>query len=353
MNKVSKYIKDHVKLVCAVLMVILVMSVILGVGIGPVTISFSEVWAIILNKAFGIGDISNIALNTQNIVWFLRTPRVLLGLMIGCCLSLSGVGMQTFTKNPLADPYILGISSGASCGAVISMLTPIFNFAGKYSIVIGAFVGAMVSIIIVYSLAKNGRDITPVKIILVGVAVSSLFSALTNYLVYNAPNEAKVKEATFWMLGSLASVKWEYLIAPSIIIIPSIIIMMCMSNSLNAMLMGDSTAINLGTNISLVRKVVITVTALLTAVAVSVSGCIGFVGLVIPHMVRAVVGSDHKKVIPIATLLGAIFLIWVDVGARMINAPTELPIGIITSVIGAPFFLWLIKVRKYSFGGQR
>jgi len=254
MNKISAYIKNNTRLVCIVLTLFLFLSIILAISIGPVYISFTDVWKIMFNKLFMYGDISNLNINTKNIVWYLRAPRVLLGMMVGACLALSGVSMQTFTKNPLADPYILGISSGASCGAVISMLTSIFFFAGRYSIALGAFVGAIFSIFLVYYLSKTGREVTPIKLMLVGVAVSAMFSAFTNYLVYNAPNDAQVKEATFWILGSLAGAKWEYLVPPAVALVPSVIIMFCLSSPLNAMMMGDNTAITLGINIGFNKK---------------------------------------------------------------------------------------------------
>ena len=288
--------------------------------------------------------------STQNIVWFLRAPRVLLGALIGAALTLSGVGMQAFTKNPLAEPYVLGISSGASLGAVLAMLLGVsVPVLGKLSVSMGAFAGALVSILLVYLLAKSRGSVTPIRLILVGVAVSAMFQAFTNYIVYTAPDDAAVREATFWMLGGLGSAEWEDLPLLLCLVPPAFLLMLALSKSLNAMMMGDSSAITLGVNLNVVRNLLIVITALLTASSVAVSGCIGFVGLVIPHLVRSVVGPDHRKLIPISMLTGAIFLIWVDVGARMIKPPAELPIGILTAFLGAPLFLWMIRVRRYEF----
>ena len=275
---------------------------------------------------------------------------VLLGALIGAALTLSGVGMQAFTKNPLAEPYVLGISSGASLGAVLAMLLGVsVPVLGKLSVSMGAFVGALVSIMLVYLLAKSRGSVTPIRLILVGVAVSAMFQAFTNYIVYTAPDDAAVREATFWMLGGLGSAEWEDLPLLLCLVPPAFLLMLALSKSLNAMMMGDSSAITLGVNLNVVRNLLIVVTALLTASSVAVSGCIGFVGLVIPHLIRSVVGPDHRKLIPISTLTGAIFLIWVDVGARMIKPPAELPIGILTAFLGAPLFLWMIRVRRYEF----
>lgn len=340
---------------CLILIGLLIFSIILGIGLGPVSISFSEVYQVMFHRLSGIltgqvGLVPDIRESTQNIVWFLRAPRVLLGGLIGAALTLSGIGMQAFTKNPLAEPYVLGISSGASFGAVLAMLLGVsVPLLGKLSVSMGAFVGALVSILLVYLLAKSRGSVAPIRLILVGVAVSAMFQAFTNYIVYTAPDDAAVREATFWMLGGLGSAQWEDLPLLLCLTPPAFLLMLALSKSLNAMMMGDSSAITLGVNLTVVRNLLIVVTALLTASSVAVSGCIGFVGLVIPHLIRSVVGPDHRKLVPISSLTGAIFLIWVDVAARMIKPPAELPIGILTAFLGAPLFLWMIRVRRYEF----
>ena len=355
MKRFCNLVKRHTLASCLVLLGLLVVSVILGIGLGPVSIRFSDVYRVMFHRLSGIftgqtAPLESIRESTQNIVWFLRAPRVLLGALIGAALTLSGVGMQAFTKNPLAEPYVLGISSGASLGAVLAMLLGVsVPVLGKLSVSMGAFAGALVSILLVYLLAKSRGSVTPIRLILVGVAVSAMFQAFTNYLVYTAPDDAAVREATFWMLGGLGSAEWEDLPLLLCLVPPAFLLMLALSKSLNAMMMGDSSAITLGVNLNVVRNLLIVITALLTASSVAVSGCIGFVGLVIPHLVRSVVGPDHRKLIPISMLTGAIFLIWVDVGARMIKPPAELPIGILTAFLGAPLFLWMIRVRRYEF----
>lgn len=332
-----------------ILIAIIVVSTIIAIGLGPVSIPFSDVWNIVFLKVTGY-DISNYQANLVNIVWELRVPRVLLGLVVGAGLSLSGVGMQAFTKNPLADPYILGISAGASSGAVIAVLTNLLDIFGVFSIPVGAFLGALSTLFIVYIFSNNRNGIMPIKLILTGIAVSAAFNALTNYLIFNAPNENGIRNATFWMMGGLGGTKWVFLIAPAIILIISFIIMMILSNSLNAMLLGETTALTLGINVKTTRNIIVIITALLTGSVVAVSGCIGFVGLVIPHISRTLIGSDHKKVIPLSCLMGALFILWCDVLSRVIAGNTEIPIGIITAFIGAPFFIWLVRKSNYSFG---
>ena len=355
MKRFCNLVKRHTLASCLVLLGLLVVSVILGIGLGPVSIRFSDVYRVMFHRLSGIftgqtAPLESIRESTQNIVWFLRAPRVLLGALIGAALTLSGVGMQAFTKNPLAEPYVLGISSGASLGAVLAMLLGVsVPVLGKLSVSMGAFAGALVSILLVYLLAKSRGSVTPIRLILVGVAVSAMFQAFTNYIVYTAPDDAAVREATFWMLGGLGSAEWEDLPLLLCLVPPAFLLMLALSKSLNAMMMGDSSAITLGVNLNVVHNLLIVITALLTASSVAVSGCIGFVGLVIPHLVRSVVGPDHRKLIPISMLTGAIFLIWVDVGARMIKPPAELPIGILTAFLGAPLFLWMIRVRRYEF----
>lgn len=355
MKRFCNLVKRHTLASCLVLLGLLVVSVILGIGLGPVSIRFSDVYRVMFHRLSGIftgqtAPLESIRESTQNIVSFLRAPRVLLGALIGAALTLSGVGMQAFTKNPLAEPYVLGISSGASLGAVLAMLLGVsVPVLGKLSVSMGAFAGALVSILLVYLLAKSRGSVTPIRLILVGVAVSAMFQAFTNYIVYTAPDDAAVREATFWMLGGLGSAEWEDLPLLLCLVPPAFLLMLALSKSLNAMMMGDSSAITLGVNLNVVRNLLIVITALLTASSVAVSGCIGFVGLVIPHLVRSVVGPDHRKLIPISMLTGAIFLIWVDVGARMIKPPAELPIGILTAFLGAPLFLWMIRVRRYEF----
>ena len=300
-------------------------------------------------KLFGVEN-EELKRSAISIVWELRLPRVLLALAAGGGLAVAGAAMQSVTQNVMADPYILGVSSGASLGAVLAMLMGVsLPVLGRLSVTAGAFAGALVSILLVYLLARTRGAVTPIRLILVGVAVSAMFQAFTNYIVYTAPNDAAVREATFWMLGGLGSAEWADVPPLLLLVPPAFLLMMALAKPLNAMMMGDSSAVTLGVNLTAVRNVLITVTALLTAASVAVSGCIGFVGLVIPHLVRSVVGPDHRKLIPLSTLFGAIFLIWVDVGARMIHPPAEIPVGILTAFLGAPLFLWMIKVRRYEF----
>lgn len=214
MKQFCRLVKTHTFLICLVLAAALLVSIVIGIGTGPVAIPFAEVWRVMFHRLGGLLTGSELPLegvreSTQNIVWFLRAPRVLLGALVGAALTLSGVGMQAFTKNPLAEPYVLGISSGASLGAVLAMLMGVsLPVLGRLSVSAGAFAGALVSILLVYLLARTRNAVTPIRLILVGVAVSAMFQAFTNYIVYTAPDDAAVREATFWMLGGLGSAEW-------------------------------------------------------------------------------------------------------------------------------------------------
>ncbi len=350
-QRICKFVQEHTGVSCVILTLLLLVSLILCVSIGSADISFVDVWRIIfhqLNSRFAIDDIRP---GVQNIVIYLRIPRALLGMVVGASLAISGIAMQAFTKNPLSEPYVLGVSSGASVGAVLSIVSGlILPWGARLTIPVGSFCGAMAAIFVVYTLSRTSGEITPMRLILVGVAVSAICGAMTDFIVYTAPQDAQVREATFWMLGGLGNASWEELPLPSLVLVPSVIVMLFLARSLNAMMMGDDTAVTLGVNIALVRKILIFLTALLTSCSVMVSGCIGFIGLIVPHIVRSMAGSDHRKLIPLAGIFGSLFLLWADVAARLICEPAELPVGILTALMGGPLFLWMIHARKYSFG---
>ncbi len=328
----------------------MILSMIFSIGIGPVQIDFIDVWRIIFYRLVGNIDIQQMNSNVERIVWYLRLPRVILGAIVGSGLAIGGMSIQAFTKNPLSDPYILGVSSGASTGAVLVSLMGILKNFGVFAMPIGAFTGSLISIVLVYWLSRTKQGILPIRLILTGLAVSSIFSAFTNYLIYSSNNESGIRNAVFWMMGGLAGSKWEYIPIPMVVLMISILITFSLSNALNVMLIGEQTAIVLGINIKLIRTIIVLVCALLTGTLVSISGSIGFVGLIVPHIARSFVGSDHRKVLPVSALLGALLLIWADVVARMVVAPQELPIGIVTALTGGPFFIWLLQRNKYSFG---
>ena len=336
------------------LSIVLLGTIIGAIAIGSTYIEPGEVYKVLLSKlSNGIlfGNAGTVM--TQNIIWEIRLPRVLLGAICGAGLAICGVLMQCVTKNPIAEPYILGISSGASCGAVGVIVLGGISVIGINSISVGAFVGSIISGVLVFAIGTQmGKTTSTTRLVLTGMAISTIFSALTNLLIYSADNSNQAKNALFWTIGSLGGAKWDVLLFPFITLVVVIIIAFIMSKSLDILLLGDDSAIILGINIKMVKSIVLILATLLTSSLVAITGAIGFIGLVVPHVSRAIAGSDHKKLIVLSALIGPIFLILSDVAARGLFPPIEIPIGIITSLVGGPFFLYLISKKNYAFGGN-
>ncbi|BDR63855.1 FecCD family ABC transporter permease [Clostridium tetani] len=335
------------------LIILLIISIICAVGIGSVKIPVADVYRIILYKIFGIKGLES-AIQGQfvDIIWQIRLPRVLLGVVVGMGLALGGVVMQATVQNPLADPYILGISSGAILGATFFILVGSNILTGTFQsvgIAFWAFIGALMSSIMVFKLSSIGGRITSTKLVLSGMVVSIICSAFSSLMVYLTNDNNAVRSISEWAMGSLTGGKWSNLWFPTIITFILIAFFLCQYRIMNTMLLGDEAAITLGIDLSKYRKLYMIMVSILTGVLVSSCGIIGFIGLVIPHITRSLVGSNHKNNLPIATLIGGIFLVWADVLARIILKNMEMPIGIITSVIGAPFFIYIMLKRAYSF----
>ena len=328
--------------------VLLFFSVTLGVSMGTAPLPFRHVWGIILHQMFPewswIG--AEWPRNEVGIVWMIRFPRVLLGAVVGAGLATAGAVIQSLVRNSLADPYLLGISSGACAGAVFAMLfmTRVFGAAltGMSGVSALAFAGAALAFVLVFAIARQGSGLTPVRMVLSGLAVSYVFMAVTNFMVYLEQRNG-AESAMFWMLGGLGGARWDRLPLPFVALVACLVLFIAQSRPLNALLLGDENAAALGVDVAKFRRLLFTATSVLTGVIVAVSGSIGFVGLIVPHAVRLLVGSDHRRLLPVGALAGASFLIWTDVFARTALAPRELPLGIVTGFIGAPFFIWLLK----------
>lgn len=329
---------------------LLLITLTLAVTIGPVYIPPLTVWHIILSNIFGF-DGGDWARGHEQIAWLIRTPRVLLGGIVGAGLAVVGVSMQAIVRNPLADPYILGTSAGASVGAV-SVLMLGFDIFPPYSLSIAAFAGALISFLLVMILSHSGGRISPTRFILAGVATAYILSAITSFILFMG-DERAVVAVVFWLLGSVAGAKWELLTLPALALFIGVTVLVLKARSMNALLAGEETATTLGVDTQKFRIQLLAITALLTGVLVAIAGPIGFVGLMMPHIVRLIVGTDHRRVLPASLLCGAIFMIWVDVGARTVVHPQELPISVITALVGAPFFLFLLGRSRNAFGGGR
>ena len=327
------------------LVLLLMLSVTLAVVIGPVPIPAGAVWKIALAQSTGMGA-GEWPQAQVNIGWVIRFPRVLMAICVGAGLAAVGVTMQAVVRNPLADPYILGISSGASVGAVLVLGLGMFAFAGAYAVSVGAFLFALLTFALVFLLAQSNGQLAPGRLILAGVACSYVFSGLTSFITLTSDNRELAQSVLAWLLGSLAGTRWSDLTLPAATLVGGALYLSLQARSLNALLVGDETAATLGVEVSRFRRRLFIVMSLLTGVMVATSGAIGFVGLMVPHIVRMLAGADHRRVLPMATLTGATFLVWVDVLARTAFAPEELPVGVITSLLGGPFFIWLLYTQR-------
>ncbi|MDO4866044.1 MAG: iron ABC transporter permease [Clostridia bacterium] len=338
-------------LLAVTLAAMLCVSVALAINIGAVNINPRIIFEIIVNRVTNTQLFEPFWKSSQeSIVWNLRFPKVLVA---GCCgagLTLAGIFMQALTKNPLADPYILGISSGASTGAVLSLLVGSLPVIGRLPLHTGAFFGALFTAMLVFVFGGNTIRSGTTRLVLVGMAVSAMFTALTDLIIFVTPDSKKVTSAMFWMTGSFAGVAWTDVAPAMIALAVGILVAVAIRREMDALLMGEQMARNYGVNVTLIKIVLIVTSTLLTAVMVSMSGIIGFVGLVIPHVTRQLMGANHGRMLPIALLIGTIFMIWADVIARVCVAPEELPVGVITAICGAPFFLAMLRKSRYSFG---
>ncbi|MCV7228184.1 FecCD family ABC transporter permease [Mycolicibacterium komossense] len=321
--------------------VLLLISIGVATTIGPSDLGPRDAYAAVLERLGG--PRSQLTMLQQNIIWELRLPRALLAAACGAGLALCGVILQSLLRNPLADPFILGVASGASTGAVSIVVLGIG--AGAIGLAAGAFVGAVVAFGLVLLLAVaagSGMD----RMILAGVAVTQLFSALTSFIVFTSADAEQTRGVLFWLLGSLSSASWSDVALCGGLVALGVAVCWASAATLDAFLFGQDAAASLGVSVARVRLVLLVVTALVTAVIVSTSGAIGFVGLVLPHAARALVGTRHRVLVPTATILGAIFLVWVDTAARLVIAPQELPVGVATAIVGVPAFVVILLRRR-------
>jgi iron complex transport system permease protein len=280
-----------------------------------------------------------------NMIWKLRIPRVLLGLIVGAALGICGVAMQALVRNKLADPFILGVSSGASATASLFMVFGVFSFFGRYALPLSAFLGALFSIVFVFAMAHVNGRISITRMLLSGVAVAMIMDAVTSFVAVSAPNAFSVYNVSFWLSGSLAGAKWETLALPGAVMLLCGTCLMAQHRALDVLVMGEEAAGSLGVSVRSTQQALMLLSSLLAGVAISVSGSVGFIGMIVPHLSRILAGASHKRVLPLSALLGGILVVWADVAARMIAAPEEIPVGLLTALIGAPFFLVILKKR--------
>ncbi len=319
---------------------LLVISIAVAITIGPSNLSAGDVGAVVWAKLTGAE--SGLSRIQEGIVWDLRLPRTLLACLCGAGLAVCGVILQSLLRNPLADPFVLGISSGASTGAVSIVVLGIG--AGSIGLAGGAFLGALGAFALVLILAHAAGGTTD-RVLLAGVAATQLFSALTSFIVYLAADAEQTRGVLFWLLGSLATASWSDVLASVVLVVGGLVVCLLNASALDAFTFGQDAAASLGVSVGRTRILLLVVTALITAVIVSTSGAIGFVGLVLPHAARAIVGVKHRFLLPTAALMGAIFLVWVDTAARTVLDPQELPVGVATALIGVPAFVVILMKR--------
>lgn len=328
--------------------IILVMTILVATYVGVANISLKQTSLIILNKIPVLGkyiDLGNIKSTSSIIILNVRLPRVIMAAIIGAGLSVSGASFQALFKNPMADPYILGVSSGAALGATIAMLLGLgTTFLGFSFITLAAFLGAITTTLIVYSIARVGNKVPNITLLLAGIAMTFLLSSIISLIMIFKRDQ--IENIVMWTMGSVSTASWSQvkLLMPFTIV--GIIIIFLFSRDLNIMLLGDDTAKNLGIEVDKVRKILLFICTVLVAGIVSVSGIIGFIGLIIPHIVRIIFGVNYRTVILFSALYGSIFLIFCDTIARTIVDPMEIPVGIVTSIFGVPFFMYLLYKAK-------
>lgn len=327
------------------LSVLLIVTLPLAIALGPVRIPPGTVIDIVTHHLFGQPQTPQWSGAVDSIVWLVRVPRVIIGAVVGAGLAITGVALQAMVRNVLADPYILGVTAGASTGAAAFILYGVSIGAvfGVGSLTASAFVGAIAATWALFLLAKVGGQITSVRLLLAGVAIGYVLSAATSFLIFASDAAEGARDVMFWLLGSLTQVTWASTLPTTLVVGTVLVLLVLWGRRFDALAIGDDTARALGTSPTRFRALALVAVSLCVGAVVAVAGGIGFVGLVIPHVARLCVGSAHRRIYPVAALIGASFLVWADVVARTILAPRELPLGIVTAVVGAPMLFILVR----------
>ena len=333
----------------AVMAGVLVLGAAAGLSLGAVTVPLVDVWTIVGDHLRGAGDAAR-SVTGDVIIWQIRAPRVVLAMLVGAGLAVVGVAVQAMVRNPLADPYVLGVESGAAAGAVA-----VIYFLGPFSVSLlspslGAFLAALATMALVFALARSGGRVSSLRLLLVGVALSYGLSSFTSFVLYSSHDPAAQQQVMFWMLGSLGGATWSQVPFVLGVVVAGAACYWWWSRRLNALALGESQASHLGVNVVLVKRTAIVLTALAVGSLVAATGLIGFIGLVAPHAIRLACGPDHRIVLPGAALLGAALMVIADALSRTVVAPADLPIGVLTAALGAPFFLALLLRRRGQIG---
>lgn len=339
--------KRRKTLVIFSLFLALLLSGIFSISLGAASPGFVEAVQVIFNKLFPFFDIKPLPHETQVIVFDLRLPRIIMAILAGAGLAAAGATMQGTLRNPLASSYVLGISSAAGFGAALAIVfgVGVLSVFGGYLVILNAFFFSVIAMMIVFAIARL-RGLSSETVILVGVAIGFLFSALLSLIQYIAPEYQAVNAVVFWLMGSLTSASWENIMIVLPIVLFTIVLMTQQSWNINVLSMGEDVATSLGVNSKRVLSTNMVLETLATAAIIAFTGVIGFVDLIAPHMARMVIGNDHRFLIPCSALVGAFLLLCSDTVARLVMAPTQLPVGIVTSMLGVPFFIYIMISKK-------
>ncbi len=327
-----------------ILCVILCISLVTALQFGSTFISLDQ----IIPALMAMMDPNATTSMTNTIITDIRLPRLIYSVLTGIGLSLVGLLMQTVTRNALADPYVLGVSSGASTGAVFAIIMGSIPLLGAYNTPVFAALGAALSIILV--LLCVGKSNSPVKLILIGMGMTGIFSALTMMIIYGAKHEAQVRSAMFWLLGSFAGIQWGDLPLTAIIVTLFILYIYMFNQDLDVLLLGNHEAAQMGLSVKQLQLSIVIISSIVIATLVSKVGVVGFIGLIIPHLARIIGGPKHRNTLLFSALIGSIVMIWSDVLSRALYSPEEIPIGVLTSLLGAPLFIWII-MNRYKHNG--
>lgn len=332
----------------AVLAVLTTASVVVSVAFGAEDIALTDVWRTVAGRLTG----GAVDAGYDVIIWDLRLPRSILAAIVGAGLALAGALMQALVRNPLAEPYLLGVSAGAAVGATAVITLGVLSALGIWALSGGALLGAVVATLTVYAVARAQGGLTALRLILSGVVLSSAFMACSSLLVFTAGDPHAAESVMFWLLGSVAGATWAKIPLAGTVVVISLVGALLIHSWLDAYAAGADTATSLGVPVRALRNALFAIQAVLVGVLVAVAGGIGFVGLIVPHAARLIVGATHRAMLPVTVCAGALFLVWVDVISREMAAPREMPLGIVTGLIGAPVFLFLMGRRRYEFGNS-
>jgi len=342
-NEVKSFSKNT--LIIAISILLLGISLFMACAFGSSTVPLDIVVEVLKNRLFRIESLA-ISDSDIYIVWNLRFPRAVLAFAVGGGLAVSGAAMQSITKNVMADPYVLGISSGALAAVSVGYMIGGFLTMTNWFIPILAFAGSLGSLVIVFLIGGGLSNCSPAKLVLSGMAVSITLNAVAQFCIYNQENTSGASSIVNWMMGSLGGARWANIVIPVIGCFIGLIFFMFHARSFDLIALGDDTAVILGTNTKNIKILSMIVVAIVCGVSVASCGIIGLVGFMIPHIVRFVIGTDHKREFPLSFMLGGIFLIIADILARTLLAPSELPVGIFTALCGGPYFIWLLHKRR-------